>query len=145
VVAAFQKARREHAHALNVLVARARAAGVLRDGVDADDVRAGLIAIASLRQLPPQTSTQVIGKLADLILAGLQAPTPYVSPGEARPGVLPGDAEDSHPGRVVLVHGVVRQRPAPPSSRGRSVCSTPMWTAGDISSGLEPQAIELFD
>ncbi|MEU4681151.1 TetR/AcrR family transcriptional regulator [Micromonospora sp. NPDC023737] len=74
VGAALQKERREHARALNVLVARARAAGLLRDGVDTDDVRAGLIAIASLRRLPPPTSAQVIGKLADLILAGLRAP-----------------------------------------------------------------------
>jgi AcrR family transcriptional regulator len=73
VGATFQKERREHTHALNVLVARAQAAGLLRDGVDADDVRAGLIAIASLRQLPPTASAQVISKLAGLILAGLRA------------------------------------------------------------------------
>jgi len=64
--------RRDHARALNELVARARAAGVLRDGVDADDVRAGLLAIASLRRLPPATSAQVIGRVADLVLAGLR-------------------------------------------------------------------------
>jgi len=71
--AAFRGQRLEHARALNVLVVRARAAGLLRDGVGADDVRAGLIAIASLRRLPPTTNPQVIGKLADLILAGLRA------------------------------------------------------------------------
>ncbi len=53
------------------LVARTRSAGLLRDGVDADDVRAGLIAIASLRHLPPERSTPVISKLAGLVLAGL--------------------------------------------------------------------------
>jgi AcrR family transcriptional regulator len=73
VAAAFQAERREHAQALNVLVGRARAAGCLRAGVDADDVRAGLLAIASLRRLPPATSAQVIGRLAQLVLAGLRA------------------------------------------------------------------------
>ncbi|MEU5781527.1 TetR/AcrR family transcriptional regulator [Micromonospora lupini] len=73
VGAAFQEERREHAQALNVLVVRARAAGVLRDGVDADDVRAGLLAIASLRRLPAATSAGVIGRVAGLVLAGLRA------------------------------------------------------------------------
>ncbi|MEH1163892.1 TetR/AcrR family transcriptional regulator [Micromonospora sp. CPCC 205539] len=71
--AAFQQERREHTQALNVLVARARAAGTVRDGVDADDVRAGLLAIAALRRLPPTARGQVIGKLADLILAGIRS------------------------------------------------------------------------
>jgi AcrR family transcriptional regulator len=82
--AAFEKERREHAQALNVLVARARAAGLLRDEVDTEDIRAGLIAIASLRRLPSATSGQVIGKLAGLILAGLRAPetrNPHSLPG----------------------------------------------------------------
>ncbi|MGC4748171.1 TetR/AcrR family transcriptional regulator [Micromonospora sp. DT201] len=72
LAAAFGAERREHAQALAVLVARARAAGVLRDGVDVDDVRAGLLAIASLRRLPPAVSARVIGKLADLVLAGIR-------------------------------------------------------------------------
>ncbi|WP_327035945.1 helix-turn-helix domain-containing protein [Micromonospora ureilytica] len=72
VSAAFQRERREHAQALNVLVGRARAAGVLRDGVDVDDVRAGLLAIASLRRLPAATSARVIGRVADLVLAGIR-------------------------------------------------------------------------
>ncbi|MCG5470824.1 TetR/AcrR family transcriptional regulator [Micromonospora sp. LAH09] len=72
VGAAFGAERREHAQALNVLVARARAAGVLRAGVGVDDVRAGLLAIASLRRLPARTSAQVIGRLADLVLAGIR-------------------------------------------------------------------------
>ncbi|MFI5914353.1 TetR/AcrR family transcriptional regulator [Dactylosporangium sp. NPDC051541] len=70
---ALLEQRREHTRALNVLVLRAQAAGQLRPGVGADDVRAGLLAIASLRRLPPATSAQVIGKLAGLILAGLRA------------------------------------------------------------------------
>ncbi|MGC4814420.1 TetR/AcrR family transcriptional regulator [Micromonospora sp. DT228] len=72
VGAAFQEERRDHAQGLNVLVARARAAGVLREGVDADDVRAALVAIASLRRLPPSRSAHVIGKLAGVILAGIR-------------------------------------------------------------------------
>ncbi|WP_433111400.1 TetR/AcrR family transcriptional regulator [Micromonospora sp. CA-246542] len=71
--AAFEEERREHARALTVLVSRARAAGVLRDGVGVDDVRAGLLAIASLRRLPEATSARVIGRVADLVLAGLRA------------------------------------------------------------------------
>jgi len=71
--AAFQKERQEHARALNLLVIRARAAGRLRDGVDTEAVRAGLIAIASLQRLPPSSSARVISKVADLILCGLRA------------------------------------------------------------------------
>ncbi|AGL15614.1 hypothetical protein L083_2104 [Actinoplanes sp. N902-109] len=66
---------------------QARAAGLLRDAADVHPHRvrrrrggrpatagsAGLIAIASLRQLPPMTSAFVIAKLASLILAGLRA------------------------------------------------------------------------
>ncbi|MGC4869340.1 TetR/AcrR family transcriptional regulator [Micromonospora sp. DT53] len=73
VGAAFQRERREHAQALNVLVVRASAAGVLREGVGVDDVRAGLLAIASLRRLPAATSARVIGRVADLVLAGISA------------------------------------------------------------------------
>ncbi|MFI9639220.1 TetR/AcrR family transcriptional regulator [Micromonospora sp. NPDC051925] len=69
---AFQEERREHTRALNVLVARARAAGRLRDGVDADDVRAGLLAVAALGRLPPAARAPVINRLADLLLAGIR-------------------------------------------------------------------------
>ncbi len=65
---AFREERREHGQGLNTLVERARKAGALRAGVDADDVRAGLLAIASLRHRSPE----VIGKLRDLIVAGLR-------------------------------------------------------------------------
>ncbi|MBO3753027.1 helix-turn-helix transcriptional regulator [Streptosporangiaceae bacterium NEAU-GS5] len=81
--AAFHGERRAHAQALDLLVARAQAAGSLRDGIDAGDVRAGLVAIAALRRLPPPSNAQMIGKLADLILAGLRAPHP------AHPGPFP--------------------------------------------------------
>ncbi|MBL7255821.1 hypothetical protein [Paractinoplanes lichenicola] len=56
------------------MVVRAYAAGRLRADVDAGDVRAGLLAIASLRRLPPATSATVIGKPARVILSGLSAP-----------------------------------------------------------------------
>src|SRR5262245_48910220 len=74
VGAAFLRERREHSQALELLVARARASGSLRAGVDVGDVRAALVAIASLRRLPPPANGQVIRKLAELILAGLRAP-----------------------------------------------------------------------
>ncbi|MEV4347863.1 helix-turn-helix domain-containing protein [Actinoplanes sp. NPDC049596] len=68
----FAPERRAHAAALDTLVARATAAGTLRPGVDSGDVRAGLVALAALRNRPPQ----LITKLADLVLAGLKAPSP---------------------------------------------------------------------
>ncbi|MBB2948814.1 AcrR family transcriptional regulator [Actinoplanes lutulentus] len=71
---AFPKERQEHSEALNILVSRARSAGVLREGVDADDVRAGLLALASLHRLPAPGGARIIGKLAALVLAGLRAP-----------------------------------------------------------------------
>ncbi|MFG1843016.1 TetR/AcrR family transcriptional regulator [Micromonospora sp. NPDC049175] len=71
--AAFRDERREHSRALDVLVDRARAAGVLRDGVDVDDVRAALLAIASLRRLPPTAAARVVGRVTGLVLAGIRA------------------------------------------------------------------------
>ena len=65
---AFRRERKEHAAALETLVERAQAAGVLRDGVEVEDVRAGLLAIASLRALPPERGR----RLTDLLLAGLR-------------------------------------------------------------------------
>ncbi|MEV6350439.1 TetR/AcrR family transcriptional regulator [Actinoplanes sp. NPDC051851] len=73
--AVFREQRLEHSRSLNTLVERARRAGALRAGVDADDVRAGLLGIASLRQLPPERSAAVITKLGDVILAGLRGDT----------------------------------------------------------------------
>ncbi|GIM92971.1 TetR/AcrR family transcriptional regulator [Paractinoplanes toevensis] len=70
---AFAEQRREHVEAMNTLVARARAAGRLREGVGPEDVRAGLLAIAALRNLPSSTNAQVIGRLAELLRAGLRA------------------------------------------------------------------------
>lgn len=73
VAEAFAAERRTHTRAMNVLIVRARDAGLLRAGVGPDDVRAGLLAIASLRGLPPARHAQVAGRLAGLVLAGLRA------------------------------------------------------------------------
>jgi AcrR family transcriptional regulator len=71
----FRRERKEHATALETLVARARAAGALRDGVEVEDVRAGLMAIASFRALPPGRGNVLIPRLSELVLAGLGAPS----------------------------------------------------------------------
>lgn len=71
---AFRRERNEHAAALETLVGRAHAAGVLRKGVAVEDVRAGLLAIASFRALPPERSAVLIRRLGKLLLAGLRAP-----------------------------------------------------------------------
>ncbi len=71
----FRRERKEHATALETLVERAHTAGVLRDGVEAEDVRAGLMAIASFRALPPGRSNVLIRRLSELLLAGLRAPS----------------------------------------------------------------------
>ncbi len=71
--AAFAEQRRTHAAALARLVERARSAGVVRAGVTVDDVRVGLLAIASFRALPPDKAATAIRRLADLLLAGLSA------------------------------------------------------------------------
>jgi AcrR family transcriptional regulator len=85
--AAFQAERQEATRAMNVLVVRAQTAGRLRAGAGVEDVRAGLLAIASLRSLPPATSSEVIGRLAALILAGLCADQPTAP---ARPAPVSG-------------------------------------------------------
>jgi AcrR family transcriptional regulator len=71
---AFKRERKEHATALETLVGRAHAAGVLRQGVTVEDVRAGLMAIASFRALPPGRGIVLIRRVSKLILAGLHAP-----------------------------------------------------------------------
>ena len=70
---AFRGIRHEHATAFATLVARAQSAGVLRAGVEVDDVRAGLLAIASFRALPPQRSTVLVQRLSRVLLAGIRA------------------------------------------------------------------------
>jgi AcrR family transcriptional regulator len=73
----FRRERKEHATALETLVARAHTTGVLRDGVEIEDVRAGLMAIASFRALPPGRSNVLIRRLSELLLAGLRDPSHY--------------------------------------------------------------------
>ncbi|MFG1922233.1 TetR/AcrR family transcriptional regulator [Cryptosporangium sp. NPDC048952] len=71
--AAFAAQRRAHTEAVAGLVARARAAGQLREGVTVGDVRIGLLAIASLRMSPPETLPAAITRLTGTLLAGLRA------------------------------------------------------------------------
>ena len=68
---AFAEQRRAHAKGLDQLVERARSAGVLRPEVTVEDVRVGLLAIASFRALPPAKATTAIRRLAGLLLVGL--------------------------------------------------------------------------
>jgi AcrR family transcriptional regulator len=69
---AFADQRRAHSKGLAVLVERARSAGVLRPEVSVEDVRVGLLAIASLRTLPPRRAKTAVKQLTDLVLAGLR-------------------------------------------------------------------------
>lgn len=69
--AAFADQRRTHAAALAQLVRRARGAGAVRDGVTVEDVRVGLLAIASFSTLPGERAATAIRRLANLLLAGL--------------------------------------------------------------------------
>ncbi|GLY29551.1 TetR/AcrR family transcriptional regulator [Kineosporia sp. NBRC 101731] len=69
----FVGRRREHAQALDDLVRRAREAGALREGVTVADVRAGLLAIASLGVLPADQARDTVRRLENLLLAGLQS------------------------------------------------------------------------
>jgi AcrR family transcriptional regulator len=68
---AFAEQRRAHAKGLDQLVERARSAGALRHEVTVEDVRVGLLAIASFRTLPPEKANTAIQRLADLLLVGL--------------------------------------------------------------------------
>ena len=68
---AFAAQRRAHAQDLQRIVERARNAAVVRPGVAVEDVRVGLLAIASLRALPPDRSNTAVSRLTTLLLAGL--------------------------------------------------------------------------
>jgi AcrR family transcriptional regulator len=68
---AFAEQRRAHARGLEQLVDRARDAGDVRPDVSIEDVRVGLLAIASFRVLPPERGTAAVRRLANLVLAGL--------------------------------------------------------------------------
>jgi AcrR family transcriptional regulator len=67
----FAEQRRAHATALTRLFERARSTGAVRDGVSVEDVRVGLLAIASFRALPAEKAATAIQRLANLLLAGL--------------------------------------------------------------------------
>ncbi|MBT2231753.1 TetR/AcrR family transcriptional regulator [Nonomuraea sp. NEAU-A123] len=68
---AFAEQRRAHARGLEQLVERARSTGVVRRDVSVEDVRIGLMAIASFRALPPERADTAVRRLANLLLAGL--------------------------------------------------------------------------
>jgi AcrR family transcriptional regulator len=70
--AAFAEQRQEHADALARLVERARAAGAIRADVSVEDVRVGMLAIASLHTLPVEKAQAAIRRLVNLLLAGLR-------------------------------------------------------------------------
>lgn len=63
----FAPQRRAHADAFAELVRRAS----LRDGVDIDDARIALTAIASFRSLPPDRATVAIRRLTGLLITAL--------------------------------------------------------------------------
>ncbi|MFJ8814955.1 TetR/AcrR family transcriptional regulator [Amycolatopsis thermoflava] len=69
---AFAEERREHTRALDALVRRARATGAVRPDLAPEDVRVGLMAIASLRGLPPDRAPVAIRRLTELLLAGMR-------------------------------------------------------------------------
>jgi AcrR family transcriptional regulator len=73
---AFAEQRRAHAKGLEQLVERAHGAGVIRPEVTAEDVRIGLLAIASFRTLPPERANTATRRLAGLLLAGLSSRQP---------------------------------------------------------------------
>ena len=69
--AAFAELRHAHAAAFAGLVERARADGVLRERTSVEDVRIALMAITSFRALPAERAAAVIGRLTELLLAGV--------------------------------------------------------------------------
>ena len=70
---AFADQRRSHAASFALLVERASNSGVLRDGVTLDDARVALMAIVNFRVLPSERAGIAIGRLTDVLLAGLLA------------------------------------------------------------------------
>lgn len=70
----FATERLAHAKAFEELVNRARGSGAIDAGLTADDVRSGLIAIASIGGLPPAAARKTIRRLVTLIFTGLGAP-----------------------------------------------------------------------
>lgn len=88
---AFGEQRRAHARGLERLVERARSAGVVRPEVSVEDVRVGLLAIASFRALPPERARTGTGQRADtgtgvirVWMATAAAPRAHSSNGSGR-------------------------------------------------------------
>lgn len=71
--AEFAGDRRAHAKALDQLVERARGAGAIRAEITPRDVRAALVAIASLRAIQPEKAASSAPRLVNLLLAGMSA------------------------------------------------------------------------
>ena len=71
--AVFAAERRSHAESFAILVERAGAQGLLREGTTVDDARIALRAIASFRALPAASAPAVISRLTGVLLAGLFA------------------------------------------------------------------------
>jgi AcrR family transcriptional regulator len=69
--AEFAEQRRAHTEGFARLVERARADGALRERVTVEDARIALMAITSFRALPAERAPAVIGRLTDLLLAGV--------------------------------------------------------------------------
>jgi AcrR family transcriptional regulator len=72
--AAYADARRTHAAALAMLVDRARSSGAVRPDLTVHDVRSALLAIASLRTLPPPAANTTITRVTNLLLSGMRTP-----------------------------------------------------------------------
>jgi AcrR family transcriptional regulator len=70
----FAQERLAHARALDELVHRAQSSAHLREGISVADVRIGLHAIASFRNIPGGSAAETMTKLADLVIAGLAKP-----------------------------------------------------------------------
>ncbi|GAA4662995.1 helix-turn-helix domain-containing protein [Amycolatopsis dongchuanensis] len=71
--AAFASYRPAQSRSLYRLVERARRAGAIREHVSVEDVRTGLLAIASFRTLPARQARPAVTRLANLVLAGITA------------------------------------------------------------------------
>ncbi|MET8146094.1 helix-turn-helix domain-containing protein [Sphaerisporangium sp. NPDC005288] len=69
--AAYAERRRAHAEAFALLVRRARAEGAVRERVSVEDARIALMALTSLRALPPERASSAMRKLTGLLLTGV--------------------------------------------------------------------------
>jgi AcrR family transcriptional regulator len=68
---AYAALRTDHTAAFTRLVERARAEGVVRPGVSVDDVRVALMALTSVRALPPGQAPEAVRRLTGVLLTGL--------------------------------------------------------------------------